>query len=558
MTSVIKHSLRAVAGSFGSYHPAGWHPKLSLTLLGPSSPGRELVWTVARPDGSPWFEHRVPAPVLDDREHTTVELERWQEGGDLDEAGTVEFTLRLVSVFDGADELLHDGRLTVLALPGEHRYAVDNARAPGLGLVALDTADEPDAPRLGVRMFVAGDVEVWRLEAHCLLDGVRLGTGSVETADTATANDGQIMGQTIAITFDGVRGWNNLSASGWGGDWHLLDQHDGRYRVMLVSGSAGSRSAVAGEIGFEVRNGRIVAPGRVEPDVGFGVAIVVGEGASAGDGAGDSAGECYGDAAVECYGDAVTASATASIDDAYACRVEPGRRAAGVGAEGASAEGASAQGAMVLDDETEARLGAFVDRAERLLQTWEVELAAPPPYDFGQMLAAEAVGRERAGCDELAAAVSGVDDSHRVLLAGETIELGDLRKRIAALFPAAEARISSSTEAEADELAPFRALLAGGKLAVFDDHPADSFVYTTTDRHIIETPEELAAAEYWFFEGPLDVPSSARVEGIEITGSIQGWRVLGWHFDTSGAVLDEFETQGLGPGAPKSAFRPPA
>ncbi|WP_116411236.1 hypothetical protein [Subtercola boreus] len=538
MTSVIKHSLRATAGAFGSYHPAGWHPKLSLTLLGPASPGSELVWTVARPDGSPWFEHRMPAPVLDDREHVAVDLERWQEGGDLDEAGTVEFTLRLVSVLDGAgelmhDELLHDGRMTVLQLPGEHRYAVDNAREPGHGLVALDTADEPDAPRLGVRMFVTGDVDVWRLEAHCVLDGVRLATGSVETADTVTANDGQTVGQTIAITFDGIRGWNNLAASGWGGDWYLLDQHDGRYQVKLVSGSA-----VAGEIGFDVTKCRIVAPGQVEPDVGFGVAIVVGEGGG------------------DCYGDAQTAAASASIDDAYACRLEPERCAAGAGA--GATQGASARGAIVLDDETEALLGAYVDRADRLLQTWESELAAPPPYDFGQMLAAEAVGRERAGYDELAAAVSGVDDSHQVLLAGEAIGLGDLRARVAALFPAAEARITSSAEAEADGLAPFRALLAGGKLAVFDDHPADSFVYTTTDRHIIETPEELAAAEYWFFEGPLDVPSSARVEGIEITGSVQGWRVLGWHFDTAGAVLDEFETQGLGPAAPKSAFRPPA
>ncbi|MDF2444297.1 MAG: hypothetical protein JWR01_2500, partial [Subtercola sp.] len=418
MTSVIEHSLRASAGAFGSYHPAGWHPKLRLTLVGPSAPGAELVWTVARPDGSPWFEHHVPAPVLDDRQHSSVDLERWQEGGDIDEAGTVAFTLRLVSAFGEvvgagrADQLLLDDRMTVVALTGEHRFAVDTAGQPGLGLVALDTADEPDAPRLGVRMFVAGEVEVWQHGAHIFCDGVRLAEGSIETADTVTANDGQTVGQTLAITFDGVRGWNNLAASGWGGDWHLLDQHDGRYQVKLVSGSA-----VIGEVGFDVTGGRIVAPSWVEPDVGFGVAIVVG------DGGGDR------------HGATQTAAARASIDDVYARRVEPERQARGAG----GAQGAGAQGVivLVLDDETEARLAAYVDRAERLLQTWESELAAAPPYDFGQELAAEAVGRERAGYDELAEAVSGVDDLHAVLLAGEAIRLGDLRARVAALFPAA-------------------------------------------------------------------------------------------------------------------------
>lgn len=530
MTFVIKSELRASAGAFGSYHPDGWHPKLSVTLLGPVPSAAELVCTFARPNGSPWFEHRVPAPVLADRQHDAVGLELWQQGVDLDEAGTVAFTLRLVSALDGFDELLHDGRMTVVQLPGEHRFAVDNDWMLGRSVLSLDTADEPDAPRLRVRMFVAGEVDVWQLAAYCFRDGVRLAEGAVETAETFTANDGQPSGQEFVITFDGVRGWNNLTASGWGGKWHLLDECDGIYEMRLVQAQR-----VVGQMAFEVSEGRVVAPGVVEPDTGCGVAIVVaGAGTGAGSGADGS----------DCYGDPVTAAATACVDDAYGLR----RRPANVGADGRAA----------LGDDDAAHLQAYVDRAERLLQTWESELAAAPPHDFGQLLAAEAVGRERAGHDELAAAIAPLHDSLSVLLAGVPIGLGELRARCAALFPAAETRLAGSQQSEADELAPFRALLRGDRLAVFDDHPADSFVYTTLDRHIIETPEELAAAEYWFFEGPLEIPSSARVDGVQITGSVQGWRVLGWRFDASGAVLDEFEIQGLGGSAPKSAFRPPA
>ncbi|RFA09294.1 hypothetical protein B7R54_08670 [Subtercola boreus] len=535
MTAVIKHELRASAGAFGSYHPEGWHPKLSVTLLGPSAAACQVVWAVTRPDGAPWFEHRVPAPVLDDRQIATVDLELWHDALDLDEAGAVPFTLRLVSepdVVPGVDELLHDGRMLVMKLPGEHCYAVATEWMLPRSLLGLDTVDEPDAPRLTGRVFVAGEPDVWRLEAHCFRDGVRLaGASSVESVHTFTANDGRVLGQEVGFAFDSIRGWNNLSESGWGGDWQLLDQNDGRYRVALVDGPS-----PVGEVSFEVVRGRIMAPVAVEPDAACGAVIVV-----------ERAGGVGGAPGGDPYGDPVTAAATTTLDEVYALRHELQ----------ASDGEATLDDKARLDDKTAAALQAFVDRAERLLVTWESELAAPPPYDFGQVLAAEAVGRERAGCEELAAAVSGVPGVHAVLLSGEPIGLAELRARTAALFPAAETRVAASQQAEVDALAPYRDLLSGDKLAVFDDHPADSFVYTTTDRRIIETPEELAAAEFWFFEGPLDIPGSARVEGVEITGSVQGWRVLGWQFDGSGAVLAEFESQGLGSSAPKTAFRPP-
>lgn len=544
MTSVLLHDLRLSLGASGGYRPSGWHPKLGLTLIGPTPSSAELVWSVSRPDGSAWFTHRVSAPVLDARAYASLELERSGEDDDLDEPGSVAFTLRLVSELDGVDELLHSGHLTVRALLGDHRYAVDNDWLLRQAWLCLDTVDEPDAPRFRAGLFVGGDVQAWQLEAHLFVDGSRIAQAtSVEGVHTFTANDGSPTGQSVVATFDAVRGWNNLAASGWGGDWHLLDARDGHYEVKLVREARVSRL-----VPFDVSAGRLVAPGGVQTDPWFGavlpvVATVVGDldGGST-EAAAPESGAAGATAASPAVGDAVMSlTSPISIDDVYAQR---------------SPDHTPAPAA--LDDDTLLAVQAYVDRAERLLLTWEAELAVPPPHDFGQVLAAEAVQRERPGYEHLAAEIDALADDHPVSLSGDSTTLGSLRTRTIALFTAADARVTSSQQSELDALAPYRALLGGDKLAVFNDHPADAFVYTTTDRRIIQTPDELAAADFWFFEGPLDIRSSAHVEGVEITGSTQGWRVLGYHFAPDGTALAHFEHQGLGPSAPTSAFRPPA
>ncbi|MGD8167741.1 hypothetical protein ACEXOS_011015 [Herbiconiux sp. P16] len=542
MTSVIKHALRASAGMFGSYRPEGWNPRLRVQLRGPAPAGAELVWAVARPDGSPWFEHRVPVPELDAHQTTTIDLQRWMDGGDLAEPGRVDFSLRIVSALDGVDELLHDGTMTSVALDGEQRYAIDNDWLLGLALLGLDAVDEYDAPRLTATVFLKGQVDTYQIEAHCFHEGRRIGRASfVDNRHTFTANDGTVVGQEIAVVFDDVRGWNNLRDSGWGAEWHLLDEHDGAYQVKLVR-----ESTIARVVGFEVSGGSIVAAGAVEDDPGTGAVILVD---TAVEGALDGAWRK--DGAPAFYGDAATAASWLGIDAVYARRIEP----SGASDAAAATTHASAP-TPAFDEETAVALQAFVDRAERLLATWEAGfLDSRPPFDYAQVQNADAVLRERADYATLLDAAASVPGEHPATIAGEPTAVGAVRERMEVLFAAAEARLSGAAQAEADELAPYRALLTGDKLAVFEEHPASAFLYTTTDRRVIETPEELAAAEYWYFEGPLDVPSTASVNGVALKVSVQGWRVLGWQFDEAGAIVDEFETQGPGSSAPKSAFQ---
>jgi hypothetical protein len=48
-----------------------------------------------------------------------------------------------------------------------------------------------------------------------------------------------------------------------------------------------------------------------------------------------------------------------------------------------------------------------------------------------------------------------------------------------------------------------------------------------------------------------------KVDGLKVDVTIEGWRVLGWKFDDDGNTLEEFEKQGHGSNAPKSAFQHP-
>lgn len=473
------------------------------------------------------------------------------------EQGVCAFTLRLVSELDGVDELLLDGSLETLELvaarPEERRFAVLNDGMLELAFLSLDTLDEPDAPRLGVTVFLGGEAQAHQLEAHCFLDGTRFAEASLVSNPYAfTANDGTVVGGEFTFTFDDVRGWNALSGSGWGSGWHLLEPASGLYEVKVVR-----ESRVTRVVSFTVHAGRIVVPDAAsEVDPGVGSVLCV---------RASVAGELGGPGSQRM--DTARQRPDASASDAipfYGCSPAGGRWGSGdalfllqpeVDSSGGAGGGSSSEPGVALDEETEAALQAFIDRVERLVNTWEDDFGScKPPFDSSQVLAAEAVLRERPGADALSEAATDVPDERPVDVNGSPTTVGRLRARLQALFDAAEGRIMNAAQQERDELAPFRALLKAEKLAIFDDHPADEFVYTTSGRRIIETPEQLASAEWWYFEGPLDQPGTGTVDGVQVKVSVQGWRVIGWRFDDEGRIVDRVEVQGQGASAPMSAY----
>ncbi|QJU55597.1 hypothetical protein SCB71_00725 [Herbiconiux sp. KACC 21604] len=520
MTFIIAHEVIATATRFDGSAGGGWSPRLSVTLGGPVPPAAELVWAVQHSDGWPWFEHRVEVPERAAGELATVELQHGVEGVDGHDTGVIRFSLTLGSAFGGAEELVHDGLLRVERVEGLG-YVVDESARLRSATLALDAADEADAPPLRVAAYLPGEFETHRVSVHCFRAGERLAEASrVWNERVFTSHEGRVTGQQVAAVFESVRGWNNLAVSGWGEGWHLLDHHDGDYELCFVLGSQLLRTVT-----FSVLGGRIVAQGPIEIDCATGHALLLGDTPSA-----------------SFYGITPAPEALAIIADIYALRLPTDPTAGPPAAEAPSAEA----------------LTAYAERVERLLATWESELlGACPPYDLQQVLAAEAVLRERPGYDERAAAVAAANDASAVSITGESHTLGELRERMQALFTAAESRLHTAASDVDDDLAPYRQVLTGDKLALFDDRPIGDFEYRTLERTIISTPEELRDAEYWFFEGPAELTSTAALDGETVKVTTTGWRVVGWRFTPDGTIADRIEHQGPGPDAPLWAYRAP-
>jgi len=358
MTYLIKHALRASAGAFDSYSPEGWSPRLKVVVMGPVGADQELVWTVQKPSGKPWFEQRASVNELADEETQSFELSYWESEGDIKAAGNCAFTLP-------SD------------LSGGHTF---------------------------------------------------------------TNSKGEPVGAEIIAAIEG--------------------KLEGMYRHW---------------------KGR---------------------------------------------------AATAGRDD------EKGPE---------------------MDDETTEALQAYFDRAERLLSTWAedmdggVEKFSGSAFDY--QLQCEAVLREMDAYKELRVAAMAVPDDHEIEMLGESTTVGAIDARVLRMGELAQQHIGGAAQEADDALAPYRALLKGDKLAVFEDHPAPDFLYYTTNKKVIETPEELAAAKFWYFEGTANIKGTAEADGKKVKVSVDGWRVLGWKFDAKGKTLDEFEEQGNGASAPKTAFK---
>jgi hypothetical protein len=534
-THLIKHALRMSAGGNDGYHPEGWNPKLRLTVMGPTPPDCELVWTVTKPDGSVWFEHTAPLPELADEEMHTASMQKWDSGTDITDVGTFGFTIRMVMELDGIDELLHDGRFTVTKLDdNETWYGVDHSSLLTTGLVALDVYDQHDAPKVRAIAFLGGSVDTYEVEAHIFFEGKRFAKASyMESGYDFTSNDSQTLAREFIAEFDAVRGWNNLTDQGWGDDdWHLLDQNPGGYEIKFTRGGKVNRT-MAFQVGDD---GRIVKDDLIEPD-GAGrptlwrTAEIVG--AYDGDAVADAS-------APRAYGDIETALIDYSSDGMYWFRNDA----------------VEAEEESPYDEETAERVESVAGKAFNLLSLWEEDMASggDPGYRSNFLLQCEVVISDVERFEVAFAALDGVADAHPIEVLGETTTLAEAAQRVTRLAERARQHLGADSAETESVLQPYREILRNDKLAIFEDHPAPDFLYYTAKKHVIETPDELAEASLWCFEGSSDTSVKGTVDGVEVSGSVSGWRVLGYQFDDDHVLVEEWEVQGSGSSAPKSAF----
>lgn len=216
-----------------------------------------------------------------------------------------------------------------------------------------------------------------------------------------------------------------------------------------------------------------------------------------------------------------------------------------------------------LDADTADALAALVAKAKTLIGLWEDDLrrgidrSAPPSHRSDFLSACEIVTMDVDAWSAARAALAAVRDDRPVELSDGATTLGRAAKRVRTLGDLARRHLGAAGQAHDDALAPYRALLRNDKLSVFEEHPANEYRYYTTGRKIIESPEELAQAPMWYFEGSSQTRSSGTFDGGKVDVTVEGWRVLGYRFDDDHNLVEEFEETGAGRNAPKKAFSHP-
>lgn len=547
MAFLIKHRLRIDARGHDHYSPVGWVPKASnIDVIGPfEAASGEVVFTVCKPDGSDWFEARADLPQLEAGEHKVVELSIFDDTQEITDEGECRFTIQAVSELDGVEELLHDGTFTVRKL-ADGEFAADNSWLLPFSQVGLDVADEHDGPPLKVTVFLGGtDTDHYMLEGHVFLDGKRLDrAGEISSGwrGSSTRNTWQV--SEFTVEFDEVRGWNNLVDQDWNPHWHRLDQNPGTYEVKFLREKKLVRT-VAFEVGAD---GRIKKPkgARIEPNWQDAPQLFT-EAERKGDFDGEVSKAVYPKAGF--YGDLETAAIDWDLDLMYALCTVGGGDVEGEGEAGPA-----------LDDETAEKLQTVVSCGNQYLHTWEAEMAAPDEIDSEHLTACSLIVDFVAEYEtKLAALGDAVGDDQLVNLewAGGETTLGEVTARMRTMLEHAKAHMAGDSADTEAELGPFRALLRNDKLAIFEDHPAPDYRYYTTNKKVIETPEELAEATFWYFDGSTELKGKATVKGtsdtVEVT--MDGYRVLGYQFDDDHNTVEEYEEQGEGHNAPKTAFQ---
>lgn len=501
---LVKSSLRVSAVAGDSYSPTGWVPKVGAVVMGPT-PEFDLVLTVEAPGGGEWHEVRSSVDELAEEEGRYVELCAWGDAHEIADVGRCAFTLRAENEIEGVDEPLHRGAFTAVAAGGGGvDVGVPADWLLPLGLVAFDVHDDKDAPPLRVTVFLGGDVQTHELQAHLFRDGRKVAeTDDVSRPWTATTTAGTPLASEVVFVFDTVRGWNNLREQDptWRVDDLWLDVEHGDYEVRIARGKK-----VVRMIGFSIDgNGRLVTDGRIEPDVAARPTAWLVAAPS-----GDLDGVDVDVAALEqaAYGgDLATAAIAWSLDGMYWYRAAP------TGDGGDGGDGADGGGSAAAPP----ALQALVDEATTLIRNWEDDLADDrADVDQCQIIIVPDCDRfeeQRAALD--------LPDHEPVTLLDEPTTLGELTARVLALRDRARAKLAAVQQAHEDALAPYRAVLRNDKLAIFEDYPADGFEYLTSDKKPIGTPEELAAAEYWYFEGVLDLDAEAEIDGERVKGTVR-------------------------------------
>jgi len=498
-----------------------WSPWVRFALQGPTPAGGQLTVRFQRPDGGDWFSLWSEAAEIGAEDSLRFDLWTAQDEYHSADSGTYPFQIKLESEIDGVDELLFEGKLEVVADDG--KFVARHDWLLPMGAVGFNMEDA-DAPSLAFSWWLPGAPDTSRVSAYLFHAGKRvLSTESsdqcyIETSRTVHASDNSTALCTGFVAhLAKAKAWLNVEYADME-DWQVLSRQPGEYELKIAVDRKPVR-ALRFAVGDD---GRIVAKGALRGERGSWWLPLRTQVIAKGESEYPSAmsdGAWYGSPGPQTQ---------TTLDCVYAARN---------GA--ASACGDDQTGDMVSDE--------LIDRAEKIYR-WYYQDMSRGTTDSGDPVEPEQCQMAIERVDELLPELEGL-----VKRLGEQASLpfGDTRHSLKEIYGwmkairrGAQRIVDGRAAASEAELAPFRALLKGDKRKIFDQHPAGEYAYFTSKKRSIESPEELAAAEWWYFEGQEDA------------GYItEKWSVKGWRFNAAHETIDRVETSGHGVKAPSSAFK---
>lgn len=526
MARILKHTLFVRPAKMGSYS-SGWGIDLKFVIAGAIPSGSQVICGFKKPDGSEWMTITIDVDEQGEDDMVACRGTALDDDLLLSEAGDFAFDLRLVSELEGVDDTLLTGTLPVLPVDGGSKpdFAPRVDWLLALGTVGVDVRGDSDAPKLEARAWLGGDVDTYQVGAYLFYEGKKIrssearGEADVEGwGDQVTTAAGGPLAKCFSVTFPTVRGWMN-GGYGDSDSWHLLAANPGSYEIKLTREKKLDR-VIRFKIGAD---GRMESTGPVlrRADGGLDMRCPVeikGKSDGAFDAAWAEANAFYGNPGEE-----------SDLDLAVMYEAFPGLASGEPEGDGLSEE------VTELRDKLSSKASNIVSWYADDMEKGGSDSGFLTNCDMVVMYVDEAVKL----LDELASKAGDV----MVEVGGEASSIDDVRARLLDLAEKAKGWKETAENAANDELAPYRALLANDKLRIFEEHPANGYRYYTSRKKVIETPEELAEAKSWYFEG------------TDNQGYLnERWTVKGWTFDDDGVIVNEHDESGFGTNAPGSAF----
>lgn len=508
----------------------GFVPLVEATITGPVPSASECVIRFVAEDESAVHESRFPASAVGEGDYWT--LRYMPEGlSGFTASGKYSFSVRIISELEGVDEVIYAGALGVRESPGGN-FVLDEDSLLTTGYLWLDTQSDRDAPELNVSFWLKGTVDTYRLGVYLFYNGAKLksseesGNISVSHNRSLEATEPDFSYRLFTATLSSVRGYRIAQYANTDG-WHELAQNPGEYDLKITV----DQKLVA-NLPFVVESGLIAQSGALTESPSGNLVMETPVHSKQMDSGQNALGNDH--SIVAPFSATFPHRKVFSIADVYRA----------YSAQLSDEDGVVSGSAVELTVDQQEKLDSLVAGIARSYR-WYADRVEDDESSYVDQIPYGLIELD-GFLAELAACADFVPADFPVVIAEESITFGDLTPLVQALKANGEQIVARQSVVDMAPLEPYLAVLDNDKARICADRPPREYVYYTSHKKLIETPEELRDASVWYFEGGSN-------EGGALL-EFRTWSVRGFIFDEHGTLVDEYRNSGVGADAPSSAF----